>query len=68
MRVLGLEDEGRAFRSALENESTHVSSRSREFWRRAAERPLNIKPALETEIDEDCGPKFLRDFEKGKVA
>ncbi len=68
MRVLGLEDEARAFRSALENEATHVSSRSREFWRRAAERPLNIKPALEIEADEDWGPKFLRDFEKGKVA
>lgn len=65
LRVLGLEDEALAFREALEKATTSVSSRSREFWRRAAERDLNLRPDLETYDEEDntIGPKFLCDYE-----
>lgn len=64
LRVLGLEDEALAFRSALEENLTRVSSISREYWRRAAERSLNLKPDLEIDDDDDdrVGPKFLREF------
>lgn len=42
-----------------------MSSRSREFWRRAAERDLNLRPDLEIHDEEDntIGPKFLREYE-----
>jgi len=65
LRVLGLEDEGKAFRTTLESSATRVDARSREFWRRAAERALNLRPDLETydEHDTTVGPKFLREFE-----
>jgi len=65
LRVLGLEDEAKAFLSALENSTTRVSSRSREFWRRAAERDLNLRPDLEIddESDNTIGQKFLREYE-----
>ncbi len=66
MRVSGLEEEALAFRDALEESATRVSSRSREFWRRAAERALNIRPDLDIEDERDftIGPKFLREFEE----
>jgi hypothetical protein len=66
LRVLGLEDEAHAFRAALEENGTHTSNRSREFWRRAAERSLNLRPDLEIadESDHSIGPKFLREFEQ----
>ncbi|KAE9366064.1 hypothetical protein N431DRAFT_446277 [Stipitochalara longipes BDJ] len=70
LRVLGLEDEAKAFRIALENATTRVDSRSREFWRRAAERALNLRPDLEI-YDEDnttVGLKFLREFEVERQA
>jgi len=65
LRVLGLQDEARAFREALEKSATHVSSRSREFWRRAAERDLNLRPDLEILDEEDngIGPRFLCEYE-----
>jgi hypothetical protein len=42
-----------------------VSSRSREYWRRAAERDLNLRPDLETNDEEDnsIGLRFLREYE-----
>lgn len=48
----------------------HVSSRSREFWRRAAERDLNLRPDLEIddESDNTIGPKFLREYELERKA
>ncbi|KAK2629854.1 hypothetical protein QTJ16_000674 [Diplocarpon rosae] len=69
LRILGLEDEAQAFRAALEEATMKASSRSREYWRRAAERALNLRPDLEErEIEgEDeltVGPKFLREFEE----
>jgi hypothetical protein len=38
------------------------------YWRRAAHRPLNIRPDIDDEdIDEEnMGPKFLREFEQSK--
>jgi hypothetical protein len=65
LRVLGLEEEAKAFLITLENSTTRVSSRSREFWRRAAERDLNLRPDLEIddESDNTIGPKFLREYE-----
>lgn len=65
LRVLGLEEEALAFYKALEENTTQASDRSREFWRRAAERDLNLKPDLETDDEEDnsIGLKFLREFE-----
>lgn len=66
LRVLGLENEALAFYHALENvESIRVSDKSREFWRRAAERALNVRPDVEIrdENDENVGLKFLKEFE-----
>ena len=71
LRVLGLEEEAQAFYAALEETTPlHVSGRSREFWRRAAERSLNIRPDLEVrdEQDDGVGLGFLREWvrrEKG---
>lgn len=41
-----------------------VSARSREFWRRAAERGLNIRPDANVSDDQDdsVGPVFLREW------
>jgi len=41
-----------------------VSDRSREFWRRAAERALNIRPDADVkdEQDDGVGPVFLREW------
>jgi len=66
LRVLGLEAEAQAFRSALEESTTNVSPRSREFWRRAAERVLNLRPDMEGVDDKDTaiGPTFLREYEE----
>ena len=67
LRVLGLEAEALAFRKVLESVPTmRVSSRSREYWRRAAERALNVHPDAEVkdEQDDSIGPKFLRDYVK----
>jgi hypothetical protein len=63
--VLGLEDEAGAFYSALEDSTTRVSPRSREFWRRAAQRDLNLRPDLEVDDERDntIGLKFLREYE-----
>ncbi|PBP18237.1 hypothetical protein BUE80_DR011053 [Diplocarpon rosae] len=71
LRVLGLEDEAQAFRAALEEATVKASSRSREYWRRAAERALNLRPDLEDRDIEDedkftLGPKFLREFEESR--
>ena len=66
LRVLGLEEEARAFYDAISS-ATIVSSRSRMYWGRAAQRPLNIRPDIDDdEINERIGPKFLREFEKLK--
>lgn len=62
-----MEAEAQAFRNALESVSPiYVSSRSREYWRRAAERALNIRPDAEVkdEQDDSIGSKFLRDYVK----
>ncbi|KAI9046642.1 hypothetical protein LZ554_009384 [Drepanopeziza brunnea f. sp. 'monogermtubi'] len=69
LRVLGLEEEALAFRATLESSTIHVSARSREFWRRAAERSLNLRPDFEDddidgEDDLTVGPAFLREFEQ----
>lgn len=63
--MLGLEDEAKAFHNTLEDANLTVSPRSREFWRRAAERALNLRPDLEIDDEEDTtlGPIFLREFE-----
>ncbi|KAK6585973.1 hypothetical protein PZA11_001030 [Diplocarpon coronariae] len=71
LRVLGLEDEAQAFRAALEEATVNASSRSREYWRRATERTLNLRPDLEDkdiegEDDLTLGPKFLREFEESR--
>jgi hypothetical protein len=68
--VLGLEDEAKAFHTALSECQTRVSPRSREYWRRAAERALNLRPDLEIHDEDDTtiGPKFLREFEAERRA
>jgi hypothetical protein len=68
--VLGFEDEAKAFHKTLEATTTRVSSRSREFWRRAAERALNLRPDLEIydEYDTTIGPGFLCEFEIARQA
>lgn len=64
--MLGLQPEALAFHSALKENTRLVSSRTLEYWRRAAERALNIRPDLEVDDEEDdsVGPKFLREFEQ----
>ncbi len=68
--MLGLEDEAKAFHNALNECQTRVSLRSREYWRRAAERALNLRPDLEIhdEGDTTIGPMFLREFETERRA
>jgi hypothetical protein len=67
LRVLGLEEEALAFFKALKSvqEASNISSRSLMYWSRAAFRPLDIAPEVDSE-DEDAvsGPRFLREFEK----
>ncbi|KAH6673150.1 opioid growth factor receptor conserved region-domain-containing protein [Halenospora varia] len=68
LRVLGLEEEAQGFWAALSKYSNGPNSRSREYWRRAAQRALNLKPDLEG-IDDDelgVGPRFLREWEEEK--
>ncbi|KAI4125866.1 MAG: hypothetical protein LQ338_004031 [Usnochroma carphineum] len=65
-RVLGLEDEVKAFYVALirvaeENQGV-ISQKSLMFWQRAAERPLYLAP--EDEADEGQGKDFLYRFEE----
>lgn len=66
-RVLGLEDEARAFHTALsrvaEGKQGVVSQKSLMFWQRAAERPLYLAP--EDEDDTGHGKDFLYQFERG---
>ncbi|PVH80238.1 hypothetical protein DL98DRAFT_418826 [Cadophora sp. DSE1049] len=69
LRVLGLEDVAQAFYGALGQNARRVSTRSREYWRRAAERTLNLRPDLEDgqingDDDLSVGPRFLREFEE----
>lgn len=66
LRVLGLEDEARAFFVALE-EVCHlhegcISQKSLMFWARAAERPLYLAP--EDDSDDGNGEDFLYEYEK----
>ncbi|KAL2069803.1 hypothetical protein VTL71DRAFT_14482 [Oculimacula yallundae] len=69
LRVLGLEHEAQSFYTALESNVQRVSPRSRDYWRRAASRTLNLRPDLDNDdIDGDddlsIGPKFLREYEE----
>lgn len=66
LRVLGLPDEARAFFKFLQQNATGASNRSHDFWQRAAERPLNVRPDLDVTARNipNVGPGFLRDFEK----
>jgi hypothetical protein len=68
--VLGLEEEAKVFYGTLESNTTRVSFRSREYWRRAAERALNLRPDLEIDDEDDTtiGPKFLCEFEVERKA
>jgi hypothetical protein len=69
LRILGLEPEAQAFRAALEECNRWVSDRSREYWRRAAERTLNLRPDLEigNESDISRGLQFLCEFEESRI-
>ncbi|KAG9231146.1 opioid growth factor receptor conserved region-domain-containing protein [Amylocarpus encephaloides] len=69
LRVLGLEDEAVAFYATLVANSRRSSSRSREYWRRAAFRSLNIRPNDEYVDDHDLsvGETFLRNYELDKA-
>jgi hypothetical protein len=70
LRVLGLEDEAHAFRAALEEYTTQAGYRSREYWRRAAQRSLNLRPdtTIADESTDTIGPKFLQEFEQKRKA
>jgi hypothetical protein len=70
LRVLGLEDEAHAFRAALEEYSTQAGYRSREYWRRAAQRSLNLRPdmTIADESNDTIGPQFLQEFEEKRKA
>lgn len=74
LRVLGCEQAARAFHAALVEvaETLYpgvVGERSLAFWKRAAERPLWVRPEDEGE-DEAVGEKeggFLWEFERGEM-
>ncbi|ESZ97319.1 hypothetical protein SBOR_2307 [Sclerotinia borealis F-4128] len=82
LRILGLEAEAAAFHDALSdiiysNRRQIVSSRSVEFWRRAAQRPLHWAPHLsedacladnQADKNSKVGPNYLRDYEGYKLA
>ncbi|MCJ1477405.1 hypothetical protein MMC13_006076 [Lambiella insularis] len=70
LRVLGLEDEARAFFVALQEVyHTHkgrISQKSLMFWTRAAERPLYLAP--EDDSDDGNGEDFLYEYEEKRAA
>ena len=61
LRVLGLEHEAKMFYRALldADDQGRVSARTKDFWRRAVERPLHLAPEEEDESAE--GLEWLRD-------
>ncbi|KAL8822317.1 MAG: hypothetical protein Q9170_008396, partial [Blastenia crenularia] len=67
-RVLGLEEEARAFYAALvgvaEERRGVISQKTMMFWRRAAERPLYLAP--EDDDDEGRGLEWLYRVELGE--
>lgn len=68
LRVLGLEEEARAFYDAVVTNGTRVSSRSKMYWRRAVERGLHVAPDVG---DGDAhgdgrGVRWLWEFEREK--
>jgi hypothetical protein len=68
LRILGLEIEAQAFYEYLKENAVRTSKISHMYWKRAAERPLNVKPDLD--VDESdfhiVGDTFLKNFEKRK--
>ncbi|PQE06609.1 opioid growth factor receptor region protein [Rutstroemia sp. NJR-2017a BVV2] len=75
LRILGLDSEAIAFYNTLSTITTGkkqiVSCRSTDYWRRAAERPLNWEPSLSEDVCQadrkrTLGPDFLREYEKLK--
>ncbi|PQE28061.1 opioid growth factor receptor region protein [Rutstroemia sp. NJR-2017a WRK4] len=75
LRILGLESEAIAFYNTLSaiitGKTQIVSCRSADYWRRAAERPLNWEPSLSEDVCQAdskraLGPDFLREYEKLK--
>ncbi|MCJ1386740.1 hypothetical protein MMC17_009866 [Xylographa soralifera] len=69
LRVLGLEQEARAFFTALQavykSSAGRISQKSMMFWTRAAERPLYLAP--EDDRDEGEGLDFLYEYEEKKT-
>jgi hypothetical protein len=77
LRILGLDSEAIAFYNTLSTITTGkkqiVSCRSSDYWRRAAERPVNWEPSLsedacQADKKRTLGPDFLREYEKLKIA
>jgi len=71
LRILGLEDEARAFYDALllVCGGEEVSKKSLLYWERAVTRPLNIAPEVDDELvpdNEAIGKAFLREFEQSR--
>lgn len=67
LRVLGLDEEAKAFFDAVKkvhDDTARISDRSLMFWTRAMERPLYLAP--EDEEDEGMGKDFLYEFEEQK--
>ncbi|MCJ1398049.1 hypothetical protein MMC11_001246 [Xylographa trunciseda] len=69
LRVLGLEEEARAFFTALQavykSSNGRISQKSMMFWARAAERPLYLAP--EDDVDEGDGLDFLYEYDERKT-
>jgi hypothetical protein len=70
LRILGLEQNGVAFFHALSRVNNQfkgrLSTRSVEYWRRAALRPLHIAPDVDDD-DSTTGEQFLVDFEASRA-
>jgi hypothetical protein len=70
LRVLGLEDEARAFYTTMSLAGA-VSARSRLFWRRAAGRQLNIAPSIgDGQADPEdgrIGVRWLFEYERERA-
>lgn len=68
LRILGLEKEAQAFYEFLGENAVRASATSHKYWKRAAERPLNVRPDLDVNESKmtTVGEEFLKKFEKNK--
>jgi hypothetical protein len=69
LRILGLEAEALAWYNTLSSLADHASESSKGFWKRAAQRSLNIPPDDMRSMDDDrtVGKAFLIKYEENRT-